>query len=68
MPVLAAASMSEFVTLLPSPTYAILMPLSAVFFPEWSVQVGQGLAGMIQIGEAVDDRNAGLPCPPSAMA
>ena len=26
-------------------------------------QVGQGLAGMIQIGEAVDDRNAGLPCP-----
>jgi hypothetical protein len=48
----------ELATLFPSPTKASRSPVSR-FLMSCCQTVGQGLAGMTEIGQAVDDRNRG---------
>ena len=58
MPIITAAWASEVATLLPSPTYAMVRPVSDAETLQQRQQVGQRLARVLLVGERVDDVEA----------
>ena len=58
MPVSVAASISEWATLLPSPTYATGQPAEVAEALAQREQVGERLARVMVVGQRVDDRHA----------